>query len=58
MSLYITFVPAATHKSILVLVTELAQSQWKGSFEKPVRQYGMSLTRKDSLKHQAQRKCG
>ena len=42
----------------IVLVTELAQQQWEGSFRKPVGQYGMSLTRKDSLKHQPPRKNG
>ena len=39
-------------------ITELAQRQWVGSFPKPVRQYGITLTRKDSLKHQPPRKNG
>ena len=41
-----------------VTVTELTQRQWEGSFRKLVGQYGMSLTRKDSLKHQPPRKNG
>ena len=56
-SLYVTYV-LATHKSLLELVMKLAQRQWEGSFRKPARQYGMSLTRKDSLKHQPPRKNG
>ena len=45
-----------THKSLLALVTKLAQRQWEVSFRKPVGQYGISLTRKDSLNHQPPRK--
>ena len=44
--------------SLLVLITELAQRRREGSFQKPVRQYVISLIRKDSLKHQPPRKNG
>ena len=48
MSLYVIYV-LTTHKSLLVLVTELAQQQWKGSFREPVRQYVWYVLNKKGL---------